>query len=606
MVKARLTPGPLHAQAALAAGSLEPASSPGRSCRTLTAGNAAKRGTRRPSLAAISPRVTVRYESFGKINDFLALIRLSASYKEVLFFDRLTSMFLVSNGDRVTGQDTRLGLEDSKEGISVDGGACICGEKHTVTDQEDKPPRPPVTLREKLRFRKAGARTEREKHAGRSSFAVAPDIKSSRPAARDDFLAPGAEQSTQGLGPEIPLGIQLPDGDQQVGRTGEIFDNDQFWTAETAVPLDGPKGPDYTSFDPVMSGLVNQAERYRRQWRNKHNKDPEAAPVVASQKTQELYETCGRRLSARYIRTEAHGMAVEDMDPRDFVNWLLARKPFWDDSTWRMNRAGAIVAVHTIPSAFGREALAWLYSDLQTGSDSRARGRANQIEQRQLEKLKIAVRESNSRPARWLEIWLDAGIYTGLHPAEWPLATLETHHDTSAPFGRRVWLHVLMGHVECKWLTHRTLEISKFSEAAVTTVRLMINSAREWAIEGKFAARQGEVARLLRETSKNCGFKLQYDLHSVRQQFIENMRSQYSDAEVAALAGHLCVNNGRKHYTKRRAAWTEIAQIPVPSQQWVARMQKRLDMYLTKQELINNKAAYRLAVMERLDDSLAE
>lgn len=356
-----------------------------------------------------------------------------------------------------------------------------------------------------------------------------------------------------------------------------------------------------------MTGLVNQAERYRRQSRNKNKKDPEAPLAVASQETKELYEKCGRRLVARYIRTEASGMRFEDVNPCDFVNWLLARKPFWDDSTWRMNRAGAIAAVHTIPSAFGGEALALLYSDLQTGSDSRERGRANQIERRQIEEIKVALKESSSKPARWLEIWLDAGICTGLYPAEWPLATLETHHDISAPHGRRVWLHVLMGHVEGKWLTHRTLEISEFGEAAVTTIRQMINNAREWAIEEKFAARQGEVARLLRETSKQCGFRLQYDLHTVRRQFIENMKSEYGEAEVAALVGHLCVKNDKKHYTKRRAAWpSEIGPVPVPSQQWVARMQKRLDMYLTKKKLIDNKAAYKLAVMEQLDDSLAE
>jgi hypothetical protein len=319
-----------------------------------------------------------------------------------------------------------------------------------------------------------------------------------------------------------------------------------------------------------MSGLVRQTERYRRQWRNKHDKDLEAPSIVANQKTQELYETCGRRLSARYIRFQAPGMAFEDVDPRDFVNWLLAWKPFWDENTWRLHRAGAIVAIHTIPSSFVREALAWLYSDPRTGSQTSPREllHAKRMEQRHLEKLKFALRDLNSKVARWLEIWLDAGIHTGLQPAEWPLATVETRLDDSAPYGRRVWLYVVMGHVQGKWLAHRTLEISKFSDSAVETVRQMIGNAREWASEEKFAARQGEVARLLRETSKMCisRMELQYDLHSLRQQFIENMRSLYGDAEVAALAGHLCVNRDRKHYSKRRTAWEKIDQVPLPSQ----------------------------------------
>jgi len=473
-----------------------------------------------------------------------------------------------------------------------------------MTNQDDKRPRDPERLRKELKFRKAEPRNEIKTLDSRSSTAGDPDIGASSPtAAKADDAPP---QGPQRLDPEAPLGIQLPDGDPQVGRTGEQFDDGQSWTAEIAAPLDGPTGPDYASLDPVLSGLVNQAERYRTQWRQKHEKDPDAPLAVASQETQRLYKTCGDRLLAKYIRTQAPEMDFGDVDPRDFVNWILSRKPFWDDNTWRMNRAGAIAVIYTIPSSHITEALAWLYSDLSPGSGWRERDRASQIEQHQIEKLKDVLRERSSRSARWLEIWLDAGISTGLHPAEWPLATLETRDDASAPHGRRVWLHVIMGHVESRWLTHRTLEISEFSDAAVTTIRHMIHNAREWAIEGKFAQRQGQIARLLRETSKECGFKLQYDLHSVRQQFIENMRSTYGNAGVAALAGYLCVNDERKHYTKRRAAWKEVSEVPLPSQPLVARMQKRLEMYDKKQTLIADRAAYKRAVLERLNEQLAE
>jgi hypothetical protein len=82
--------------------------------------------------------------------------------------------------------------------------------------------------------------------------------------------------------------------------------------------------------------------------------------------------------------------------------------------------------------------------------------------------------------------------------------------------------------------------------------------------------------------------------------------SLYGDAEVAALAGHLCVNRDRKHYSKRRAAWTKIDQVPLPSQQWVARMKRRLDVYLKIQGLMEDKANYRLAMIEEADDPLAE
>jgi len=453
-----------------------------------------------------------------------------------------------------------------------------------MTKQDETRPRDPAELRTKLKFRKAKAHSEIGAHGPEKGTAD----KSPAPAAKTIGAIPvalaGQNSHSQAPSLEPLLGVQSADGDRLGVRAGEPRHDSPFWSAGE------PRGPDYTSLDAILSGLVKQTERYRREWRNKHDKDLEAPPVAANQRTQELYETCGRRLLARYIRTQAPRMLSEDVNPLDFVNWLLAWKPFWDHDTWRLHRAGAIVVVQTIPSPHVTEALAWLYSDPQTESQvgARERLRAHRMEQLHLEKLKSTLRKSSSKVARWLEIWLDAGIYTGLLPAEWPLATVETCPDAGAPHGRRVWLHAVMGHVQNKWLTHRTLEISKFSESAVDTVRQMIGNAREWASEEKFAARQGEIAHLLRETSKMCfrRMELQYDLHSLRQQFIENMRSQYGDAEIAALAGHLCLNKEKKHYSKRRSAWTKIDQVPVPSQQWVARMKTRLDVYLEIQELM--------------------
>ncbi|HTF66952.1 MAG TPA: hypothetical protein VK638_30140 [Edaphobacter sp.] len=485
-----------------------------------------------------------------------------------------------------------------------------------MTDEKD--PRHPVKLRKELGFRKTkaltaiGAGSSGSTPADASKKGTLDDGPSLAKAAIDTVPAPRVEQSFHTSTPNLEAALEVPsaDGAPSAVRAVDPQDDSQLWSAAIRATPGEPRGPDYTSLDPIMSGLVRQTERYRRQWRNKYDKDPEAASVVANQKTQEVYGTCGRRLLARYIRFEAPGMAFEDVDPRDFVNWMLAWKPFWDENTWRLHRAGAIVAIHTIPSPFVSEALAWLYSapHIRSQTSPRELLHAKRMEPRHLEKLKFALGDLNSKVARSLEIWLDAGIHTGLQPAEWPLATLETRLDDSAPDGRRVWLYVVMGHVQGNWLTHRTLEISKFSDSAVETVRQMIGNAREWASEEKFAARQGEVARLLRDTSKMCfnRMELQYDLHSLRQQFIENMRSLYGDAEVAALAGHLCVNRDRKHYSKRRTAWEKIDQVPLPSQQWVARMENRLDVYLKIQELMEDKANYRLAMIEKADDPLAE
>jgi hypothetical protein len=357
-----------------------------------------------------------------------------------------------------------------------------------------------------------------------------------------------------------------------------------------------PRGPDYGALNDVIEGLVDQSRRFRLQWRERHNKDQDrdlATPlIVASEDTVELYVSRGFRLRDQYIRTMASSMSVEDIDPIAFVDWALALRPLLDEDTWRFYRAGAERLIQTLPSADMEEALGWLYSDLHIGDDRRTgRGekrRANRLDQAHLEKLKLELGMKRSKTARRLEAWLDAGVKTGVHPTQWPLCSLEILPDAQAPRGKRIWLHVVAGHIESRWLAHRSMDISTFEDSTLGAIEQMIKNAREWARKGQLAARQGEVNHLLRKTSKELfpRQRLHYDLHTARDQFIDNMRSIYSDAEVAALMGQeLCLHRERLHYVNHRPEWTQIKERPVPSSRLVSRMKSRLAIYDRLHEL---------------------
>jgi hypothetical protein len=375
-----------------------------------------------------------------------------------------------------------------------------------------------------------------------------------------------------------------------------------------------PPGPDYGTLQGVIEGLVEQSRRYRLQWRQQHNKDQDqdlAMPlIVASEETVERYVKRGFQLRDQYIRTMASSMLVEDVDPIAFVDWALAVRRLLDEDTWRFYRAGAERFIQTLPSGDTEEALGWLYFDLHIGDDRKAsRGnqqRANRLDQAKLEKLKLELGMKRSKTARWLQAWLIAGVTTGVHPAQWPLCSLEILPDAQAPRGKRISLHVVAGHIENRWLAHRSMDISTFQESTLGAIAQMIENAREWARKGQFAARQGEVNHLLRKTSQHLfpGQQFHYDLHSARDQFIDNMRSVYSDAEVAALLGQeLFLHRERVHYVNHRREWTQIKDRPAPSSRLVDRMKRRLVIYEQLHDLQELKDEFKRLRAEDEDPS---
>jgi len=457
-------------------------------------------------------------------------------------------------------------------------------------------PREPLPLRRALGFRRAGEtklsaalENPSEAHPARTQAEYSPTGKTF-----------GQKASTSTKSTEIS---------DETAYAAWSLNNELFLqvAAKTADPIGQfPGGPDYSALKEIITGLAKQSERHRHQWRKRHDKDLTAPAVKAKQETKELYAERGRSLLGAYIRTNAPGVAAEDVEPRDFADWLLALKPLWDENTWRLYRAGAHDAIQRIPSAYAEEALGWLYSDLSAERKARQDDprRVDRMDEGHFKKLKLQLGLSNSNLARHLDNWLDAGIHTGVSPAQWPLCSLETRPDSNAPRGERIWLHVITGQVQEGWLVHRTLEVTGFSETTLEAIRKMIKNARDWARDGKFSARQGEVARLLRKTSRWLfpRMQLQYDLHSLRHQFIENMRSKYNDAEVAALVGQPCLNKGKKNYINRRPEWKKIDEVPLPSPRLVKRMENRLRIHSELRELKELKEDFRRSRAQKGDD----
>ena len=387
--------------------------------------------------------------------------------------------------------------------------------------------------------------------------------------------------------------------------------------ARGATPIKGkdaarPEGPDYGDMRTVIVASLGVTEKLRERRRRsdlaKDSELDEAAKEeiiskagrlkVASAETQQEYLAVGRRLVGRFKReSDIHDVPLEDLDPREFANWLLGLKPFITRNTWRKYRASAIAIVQTIPSTYLDDAVAMLNQDLQVGdddapvvqtkkkseSDTGASNRAKRIEHHHFQQLKLQLRvTTRSQAQAWLRDWMEAGINTGLRPMEWALTSLERRPDRRYPNGR-VWLHVVSAKAADGRATHRTLDLSNFSTGALEAVERMVNRSREWVLSGQWSYHQHEVAKLFRTMCQRMFPRMQkqYTLYSLRHQFIANMKTIYSREEVAAMVGHISIETQVEHYGKKRVAWDSnlIAEVPMPVEEQVAHIRKRLALF---------------------------
>jgi integrase len=373
-------------------------------------------------------------------------------------------------------------------------------------------------------------------------------------------------------------------------------------TARGAAPATGPSGP-----DPDKARALAKARRRGTEVRRKDPDGEKADGTQHNTSTQADYLARGRMLIARYRRESGVEFADEDIDPRDFVNWLLSLKPTVKPSTWRVYRVSAVAKIQTMPNDGHLEALAMLEDDIGAGAGearsmqhgrrvgSTSSDKATRIDRDHFDAILSDLRfASRSQAVPWLRDWMIAGINTGLSPAEWSAVDLEIREDRGRTRGRRVWLHVINAKA-----THggangssRTLDISDFSDEAFEAVQRMVRRATDWALTGEFRPRQSQCAQLFYEicAAKFSRRTIRYSLYTFRHQFIANMKTIYRHAEVAALAGHLTDETATEHYGKRRQAWHphEIREVPVPIEQEVTRFRKRLEFSEARRKAANS------------------
>ena len=310
-------------------------------------------------------------------------------------------------------------------------------------------------------------------------------------------------------------------------------------TVQTPDPptLAGPKRDEVRA---LVEARLEQRDKRRSSRSRTRQHAVSGGGYVNTASTQAEQIKRGKGLFARYRRESGLKIREEDVDPRDFVVWLLSLKPALAPSSWRTYRGAALAWLQTVPHPGLATALAMLEADIGVGADAgraRPHGRqggrwpsdvAKRFPCADFDAVMRGGRFLRSEARFWLSDWMVAGVHTGLRTSEWAATSLETIRDPDRPHGRRALLYVLYTNpsVEGANAIQRTLDISSFSDDAFETVRRHVERASEWSRSHKFDMRHSQCAQLLYEI---CGtlFPLKcqrYSLDSLRHQFVANMK----------------------------------------------------------------------------------
>ena len=331
--------------------------------------------------------------------------------------------------------------------------------------------------------------------------------------------------------------------------------------------------------------------------------------TTVTEKTLEDYARCSRQLYRKWLRE--NGMKPDTdfgiISALDFVNWLIVRKREWKPATWRKYRQSVYVMLLDYQVAgIGThldDALDLIQNDViirsmdnADGMKRRATDTADGRSKTKGPSLKMKkfpqqdfVRviswlryKSRSSCSRDLEIWLRAGILTGLRPSEWKGTEFVSVRDDAAIHGYRAYLHVI-----CAKATNgrgfdvvRTLDLSTFPEKDIAIIREQSRSGREHYASGDFLDHYRDCADLLSRACKAIWprRKTRYSLYSCRHQAIANFKhAGFSKVEIAVMAGHASIQTAGESYGRKSYGWSGLTHSarPVREQLEIAKKRER-------------------------------
>lgn len=205
--------------------------------------------------------------------------------------------------------------------------------------------------------------------------------------------------------------------------------------------------------------------------------------------------------------------------------------------------------------------------------------------------------KSRSRMVPILRDWLEAPVHAGLRPIEWRAIAFQTYQD---PKTRKQynWLYVRNAkatNVRGNGVV-RTLDLSDLPTPVLNAIHRISERGLTWQEENRFDNVKSQVAQLLYTIGEDIfpRRKKHFSLYSCRHQFVANMKSVLTPAEVSALSGHVVTKTARQSYGRTQSAWSLEDIGPharlVPDE--VATVQQSADFYEDRVEKLKLAGVY--------------
>lgn len=246
----------------------------------------------------------------------------------------------------------------------------------------------------------------------------------------------------------------------------------------------------------------------------------------------------------------------ESLDPRQFVAWLIQKKPELAKTSWRQYKSAVICFLEGIGTEEGVEALDFIREVGSAGSSKTSEKtsgtKLKRVPWRDFLKITDYLRKFEGKWHKPLLDWIISSTLTGLRPQEWARAELIDLAE-----GGRALLVKNAKHTNGRAHgENRTLLLTGLSSDEMETISKHLERTKNWAGMSQFDSLYDGCALTLYHLCRKLWPRRSkhITLYSCRHQFSANAKaSGFSTVEIAAMMGHAVDTTAVRHYGKKSA-----------------------------------------------------
>lgn len=309
--------------------------------------------------------------------------------------------------------------------------------------------------------------------------------------------------------------------------------------------------------------------------------------ITVEESTVLAYNKKAEQLRKRAIKEL--NLNSDDIDPRQFVIWLLDNRHTINKNSYRVYKSSVIsYLTNTVKTPIALDAAQFLIrknSDFSyTKSNKTSAKKSKRINQNDLDKLISYLDNNDNKWNSYIKCWLLGGILCGLRPSEWKDAEI-------IKYGMDDDTHLALKVKNAKNTNgrangdYRILLLTDLNEDELNIIKQQIYNIKLFDKAGQYDRFYNDCIVQLNTANKAVfgNRNKNITLYSARHQFSANAKfSNKTKAEVAALMGHAVDATATIHYGKKQFGKTKIGVQPIQEQVNSVKQKPEDDFYINK------------------------